>query len=304
MRKLVRVSGSAPTSLSAAGSAASTEMAAATAYYGARVPWQATHTAYEVKQYKAADVKAALWKLAGGNCAYCESKISGPGGAEVEHYRPKGAIAGVAGHPGYWWLAHDWDNLLPACGDCNKSLRQHIVGPNMAKHEVETLLSQRAKVSHGKADQFDIAGTRAATRACPLNNENPLLIDPCRRDPANELYWDFSAELTLIHPKSGAAGPSPYGAYTIRTCALNRAHLVLDRIPALRPMRTIRTRLINRLNRWTGSASELADIIDEAKALASFTEPDQPFAGMAMAYVKDFEDELDRWRTAQGLPPF
>lgn len=304
MRKLDRASVPAPTSLSGPSGAVSAEKASAAAYYGGRAPWQATYNSFPFKHYKARDVKAALRQLAGGNCAYCESKIGAVGAREVEHYRPKGGVYGLATHPGYWWLAHNWDNLLPTCRDCNKSLRQHIVTPGMTKAEVEALLSKIPKDNYGKATQFNILGTRAVGHTCCLAAEDPLLIDPCRRDPAKELCWDFSPELTLIEPKQGVHGPSVYGAYTIRTCALNRAELVLDRIPVLRQMRTLRTHIINRLNHWNGSQAELADIMNEVEVLVAHSHPDQPYAGMAAAYVKDFREELDRWRIARGLPPF
>nr|WP_147299326.1 hypothetical protein [Cupriavidus taiwanensis] len=281
-----------------------TEKADAVTYYGARVPWEATYSSFTFKHYKGRDVKAALRKLAGGNCAYCESKIGGVGAREVEHYRPKGGIKGLTNHPGYWWLAHDWENLLPTCRDCNKSLRQHIVTPVMTKSQVEELLSKTPKDSYGKATQFDIRGNRAIGDSCSLMAEDPLLIDPCRRDPANELSWTFSSELILMVPKQGGNGPSPYGDYTIRTCALNRAELVLDRISALRSMRMLRTHIMNRLEDWSGSQKELIDIMEEVKVLVSHAEPDQAYSGMAAAFVKDFEEELDRWRVARGLPPF
>jgi hypothetical protein len=74
-------------------------------------------------------------------CAYCEREISGYYG-DAEHYRPKGAVKRktVAGdfeepvceildpanrsilkkpHPGYFWLAYDWRNLVPSCVYCN-----------------------------------------------------------------------------------------------------------------------------------------------------------------------------------------
>jgi hypothetical protein len=76
-----------------------------------------------------------------GKCAYCEVKILRQPG-DAEHFRPKGAvkrkdprgkivspsceIADPGGqmleipHPGYFWLAYDWRNLLPSCSDCNK----------------------------------------------------------------------------------------------------------------------------------------------------------------------------------------
>lgn len=304
VRKLDRSGVVAPPSLAGSSIAVTNEMANAVTYYAAHTPWAAHYTAYKFTQYRAPDVKAALRQLAGGNCAYCECKIGAVGAREVEHYRPKGGITNVVNHPGYWWLAHRWDNLLPTCRDCNKSLRQHIVQPGMTEAEVLELLTERPAVSYGKANQFDVLGPRAVGNGCNLDSEDPLLIDPCRRDPANHLTWDFSAELTLIEPKAGDGGYSLYGSYTIRTCALNRAELVLDRIPPLRPMRALRTHIINRLNGWAGDGDDLADILAEAEALSAFTEHDQPFAGMAAAFVRDFEEELDRWRVAQGLAPF
>lgn len=301
MRKLDRASVPAPPSLAGPSPSAVTEMNDAKAYYSARVPWQANHSAFVFKQYRSADVKAALRSLAGGNCAYCESKIGAVGAREVEHYRPKGGIRGEAQHPGYWWLAHSWENLLPTCRDCNKSLRQHIVTPTMSRADVEALLSKRPSNSHGKANQFDVRGTRALDANFSLDDEDPLLIDPCIRDPTNELSWDFSTELTLIEPKITGASVSPFGAYTIRTCALNRAEIVLDRIAALRPMRAIRTHIVNRLNRWNGSADDLSDILAEVAALKAFAEPEQPYAGMAAAYISEFEMEFSRWRIERGL---
>lgn len=304
MRKLNRNAVAEPISLSGPSAAVTNERANAAAYYMARTPWAAHHTAFKFSQYRGPDVKVALRQLAGGNCAYCESKIGAVGAREVEHYRPKGGITNVVGHPGYWWLALQWDNLLPTCRDCNKSLRQHIVRAGMTEAEVLTLQGRRAAVSFGKANQFDIQGPRAVGNACDHDLEDPLLIDPCRQDPANYLTWDFASELTLIEPVQSGAGYNVYGAYTIRTCALNRAELVLDRIPALRPMRALRTRIINRLDSWAGDPAELADILLDAETLSAFAEHDQPYAGMAAAFVRDFEDELDRWRLNRGLAPF
>jgi uncharacterized protein (TIGR02646 family) len=293
-----------PPSLAEPSQAVVNEIANATAYYGARVPWTATYVSYQFRNYREPDVKIALRKLAGGNCAYCESKIGAVGAREVEHYRPKGGITDLATHPGYWWLAHRWDNLLPTCRDCNKSLRQHIVTAGMTEAQVLELQGMRAATSFGKANQFEIRGERAIGSGCNLDLEDPLLIDPCQIDPSRHVTWDFSFELTLLEPVLGEGGYSVYGAYTIRTCALNRAELVLDRIPALRPMRALRTRLINRLNGWNGDVGELSDILLECETLSSFAEHDQPYAGMAAAFIRDFEDELDHWRVSQGLPPF
>lgn len=304
MRKLDRANIVAPRSLSLPSESVSTEITGAADYYAVRQPWLAEHISYKFTAYRGRDVKSALRQLAGGNCAYCESKIGAVGAREVEHYRPKGGIEGLLNHPGYWWLAFSWSNLLPTCRDCNKSLRQHIVSAGMTRAEVEVLSAKTPKASHGKANQFDVVGTRALVDGDDLTIEDPLLIDPCERDPALELQWDFEAELTLIEPKVSAAGYSMYGAYTINTCALNRAELVLDRIPVVRQLRALRVHIVKRLNNWAGDHGDLADIMDEVGVLIGYTEPEQPYSGMAAAFVRDLEEEIEGWRLAYGLPPF
>lgn len=71
-------------------------------------------------------------------CAYCESPLElDRYEGDAEHFRPKGRITyrDAAGtrqiarcklsdgyemdHPGYFWLAYDWRNLVPACAPCN-----------------------------------------------------------------------------------------------------------------------------------------------------------------------------------------
>jgi 5-methylcytosine-specific restriction endonuclease McrA len=304
MRKLDRTKVSAPPSLSTPSVRVGNEKAAAVLYYGARNPWQSSHKSYAFNEYRDVDVKGALWKLAGGNCAYCENKIYGNGSREVEHYRPKGGIDGLSSHPGYWWLAHEWENLLPTCRDCNKSLKQHIVTPIMTRAEVEDLLSVKAKTLYGKGTQFAIRGTRAVGNSCVLTAEDPLLIDPCMKDPALELSWDFSNELSLLKARAGMHGISPYGDYTINTCALNRAGLVLDRISVLNVLRRHRISITDRLNAWTGSATELQSILKSVDELEVHAEAGQPFSGMASAFIDDIENELEQWRIAKGLPPF
>jgi hypothetical protein len=78
-----------------------------------------------------------LKKLFSGKCAYCETFIEQNHPGAVEHFRPKGAVsdedfnvvrigsgANQINHPGYYWLAYEWLNLLPACYDCN-TFRYH-----------------------------------------------------------------------------------------------------------------------------------------------------------------------------------
>ena len=77
-----------------------------------------------------------------GKCAYCESYITDFQHGDIEHFRPKGGITDendnqvvlkddrgnptldATGepkpHPGYYWLAYNWQNLLPSCAICNQ----------------------------------------------------------------------------------------------------------------------------------------------------------------------------------------
>jgi hypothetical protein len=68
-----------------------------------------------------------------GKCSYCDRKVDAKFETDCEHYRPKGAVTRIAAngepeavldqngvpHPGYYWLAVNWRNLLPSCKRCN-----------------------------------------------------------------------------------------------------------------------------------------------------------------------------------------
>lgn len=131
-----------------------------------------------------------LLEVTHGKCAYCETMISANQPGDVEHYRPKGRIRDKDGqivkvrvdnadveHPGYWWLAYSWHNLLPACIDCNRR-RRHTISGTMA----------------GKADCFEVRGHRALLPGDDLSREDPLLIDPAAPgfDPGK--HFEFLAD--------------------------------------------------------------------------------------------------------------
>ena len=70
--------------------------------------------------YTADAVRQALEKLFHDKCAYCEGKSIGQADWDVEHFRPKGSVAERDDHPGYYWLAYEWENLYPSCKHCNQ----------------------------------------------------------------------------------------------------------------------------------------------------------------------------------------
>lgn len=87
-----------------------------------------------------------------GKCAYCESQVTVTEWGDADHFRPKGAVTVLESkkyikvekdnilHPGYYWVAYNWKNLLPSCKRCNSERKlycfpvanQHIFSPNDA----------------------------------------------------------------------------------------------------------------------------------------------------------------------------
>ena len=69
-----------------------------------------------------------------GKCVYCETNVAASHPGDIEHWRPKNRVTHESGrtieietedgstvqHPGYYWLAYEWRNLLFACEDCNR----------------------------------------------------------------------------------------------------------------------------------------------------------------------------------------
>jgi uncharacterized protein (TIGR02646 family) len=152
-----------------------------------------------------------LTRVFHGKCAYCETRISGGFFGDAEHFRPKGnvTVPGEQGkrgaqladgnaHSGYYWLAYDWQNLLPACQWCNNL----------------------------KSDQFPVEGSYEATPAPAtraLNEvERPLLIYPYEDDPSQFIRFGKGGVVTPVnnHPK---------GLYTIRVLGLDRKELMDER---------------------------------------------------------------------------
>ena len=132
-----------------------------------------------------------------GKCAYCEANIAADQPGDIEHFRPKGGLTdadnhpvkvegsdgGERVHPGYYWLAYEWQNLLPACADCNRPSRRKSVDGRLL----------------GKWDRFPINGTYAATPDDDLVQEDPLLINPVFENPADHLEIDETGLFTPLN---------------------------------------------------------------------------------------------------------
>lgn len=251
-------------------------------------------------RYKEYDVQQALRKDFAWKCAYCERQLE-KGSFEVEHYRPKGGVSGCD-HPGYWWLALTWSNLLPTCAGCNKGLHHHVVTVATTVPEVEAMQAARPSQLHGKATQFPVGAARLLAEDDDHDVERPLLIDPTRTDPEPHLRWRHDGHLSVVEAADGPAGPSVLGMETIKCVALNRLDLAENRTQILDRLRIQRIQIIDALERdavpGAGPAA-MARAIDFARVriedMKLSAASNQPYAGMVRAFVRALTVELDQW---------
>jgi uncharacterized protein (TIGR02646 family) len=227
--------------------------------------------------YRDAEVKQALRSNFDGKCAYCEATYDATQTEDVEHYRPKGRIDNgkTKLQPGYWWLASDWENLLPSCILCNRENNLLLFDGNLLKM--------------GKGDRFPIEDeAKRARKEGQHSGEVPLLINPCVDDPANYLRFEERDGRCIIVPKSIDPASLSYrrARESIDTYGLNRQSLVKDRtrnmILIQASLRSLERNVIA-LN--TASASEMPrielDIEDEKLSLALQLDSEARYTAMA-----------------------
>ncbi|OKS86725.1 AAA family ATPase [Mucilaginibacter polytrichastri] len=132
-------------------------------------------------------------------CAYCESPVPGPSDFQIDSFRPKGGAVGLSNEFSllhYYWLAYEWENLLPCCNDCNKHKGNSFpIEPN----------TERARIGAVGEE---------------LYLEMSLLVDPCRDDPREHMMFHEDGTVSAITGK---------GDCTIEILGLNRGNLVRER---------------------------------------------------------------------------
>ena len=155
-------------------------------------------------------------------CAYCEGRHKDGFALHVEHYRPKLEVTEQRlkiNHPGYFWIAYEWWNLVPSCAYCNSS---HTDG----------------KEHPGKASEFRVIQDRVCSPSddpqvweAELSAEGPLLLNPFTDHPEEHIDFD---EFGFPFPKNG----STRGRETIDVCHLDRPSLIEARMDQLGHIRS------------------------------------------------------------------
>jgi hypothetical protein len=188
---------------------------------------------YKVRESLYARCGREIAKHFYGKCGYCESRVvdASVRNPDVEHHRPKGRVRNRQSreivrdamgreHPGYFWLAYYWKNLLPSCPGCNRPGNDG-----------------KSPTSVGKWDFFPTAKPPAAPpddQAVDIEEhhrlldqlEEPLLLNPWTvRNPEEHLVFDF---------KTGVIGSiTDVGRETIDLLDLNRDGLIAERQQAI-----------------------------------------------------------------------
>jgi hypothetical protein len=133
-----------------------------------------------------------------GKCAYCETRVA-RFDYHAEHFRPKGAVTfrgkgkknlekakckddnGIdVPHPGYFWLAYSWRNLLPSCGFCNTSKGKKTQFPVKADY----------------VGPYVAAGAPLPDEVALDATEEPLLLHPFRDNPREHLVFGVAGDVT------------------------------------------------------------------------------------------------------------
>ncbi len=140
-------------------------------------------------------------------CGYCESHVEVVVTGAADHYRPKKGVSVRGGpavicrgkeHPGYYWLAYEWRNLIPACPKCNSS---------------------------GKGTQFPIKNTHGCSPASTIDDldrdEDPLLLNPHREGGNLFLLFDERGKVTARD--GNEKGVRSIGVYQLDREPLNTA---------------------------------------------------------------------------------
>jgi uncharacterized protein (TIGR02646 family) len=176
-------------------------------------------TAYKHTLFKKNEVKKALEKLFNGKCAYCESDVVTTSAIDKEHFRPKTSVKNKetkVSIRGYYWLAAEWDNLLLACAQCNRT----------GTHET---IDNMEFVS-GKLNYFPISdeAKRAVCRGDLIEEEKVrLLLNPCIDKPALFIQYNIDGE---ILPLAGISDRKENMVKTsVITYGLNRSTLHKNR---------------------------------------------------------------------------
>ena len=198
--------------------------------------------------WSAPEVKDFLYESQHRKCCYCERNRDKKE-FDVEHFRPKGKVKEAEKtHPGYWWLAYDWENLLIACKTCNQKKSTHF-----------PLKDEK---------------NRAYLEDTDLGKEVPILINPLKENP--ELFIDYDLRETKLMVK--AIGRCERGEKTVNALTgINDRNVMEERADKLKVYQMIRNLMRNGDDELNPEGNEL---------MREYVCPNSSFSGYAKFYFR------------------
>lgn len=191
-------------------------------------PWTNVSKSLVFKLYaRDHDVKKALSDLFGNKCAYCECTLDNQD-LHTEHFRPKALVDAIdnSTEEGYWWLAAEWENLLPACNHCNRS-------PGM-DHVTST------PGDSGKGNRFPLLDETQRAKFPGMEiHERPSLIDPTVEEPSSFISFSEVRGMNLADKVATDQTSDEWlrADATISIFGLNRDGLVRRRNEHIKPLK-------------------------------------------------------------------
>ncbi len=216
-------------------------------------------------------------------CAYCEVLIA-RAVSDTEHYRPKNRVKDAkvidwrgneVDHPGYFWLAYNWKNLLPSCQDCNR------------KHKLDRFPVAKSNISIMKLTKEQVTKCTNPVRHSTIEDlyylepedlnvyEEPELLHPFFDDPLEHIRFNMKG---VVRPVAG----SVKGTSSIDNFSLN-----LELICEIRSiiMRTGSNQYMKRIFDSPLNIEEKERVALEF--IKEYIKSPMPFAGAVFSYLND-----------------
>jgi 5-methylcytosine-specific restriction endonuclease McrA len=227
---------------------------------------------FNEKLYKR--MRKEIYEAFHGKCAYCERKFILDQSGDIDHFRPKGAVTNeqdqpvmIPGpgstpnpHPGYYWLAYRWENLLPTCAKCNRP----------AKLESGKLV--------GKSTRFPVQGQHVWEPGKEAQ-ESPLFVHPVFDNPTDHLRLEVSTGVIFAK--------TPRGELTIDLLDLNREGLPEERCKRYTEIKGRVMRALNLL-----ALGQVSDFASELATCLKYKRGEEELSWAAQISLDEEENKL------------
>ncbi|MFO1497990.1 MAG: hypothetical protein U1G07_06285 [Verrucomicrobiota bacterium] len=270
--------------------------------------WESTH------KLSQEDLDDGIWRRMNdwlkdhvfhGKCAYCETNLEAARQTgDAEHYRPKLKVNFKAAdnksyvtpkvqnelgqdinHPGYFWLAYHWKNLLPACKFCNAIDGKKNQFPT---RQAQLLVRQLDAMQHQNLRQPPYASTKPDRYYLEPDDldalEEPLLLHPYRDQPDQHLVFDEFGNVTA---SSDGKAPSAMGENSINVYDLKGAGLVTGRQTAQQSAKMLFDMAFGFFHNLRGlSLLEARQNARQESKIAQILEGKSAYSAAQVAYLK------------------